>query len=305
MTKDHGPSGSARLKEEAAVLGRTLGKALARLPAALAELVTLSPIALGIALVALGAWWYEHGAHLKQAGELHELEKQTAANISQLRAHAAAVREANQGRAQRIVELEMARQKSERDAATLHQRLLALQADQQAQARKVAALPTPEVARRVTARLGLESRDLGLVTGDSGALTPNPSPASGRGGTGTVGEGSRPPNPGPRAPSPEFLRQVETALVELDGCKQQAQVRDNLIGNCKEQAASSAAIIDQQKASLLGLNQALADKDRILAATEQQRKAELKMARGTFTQRVVHTLEHVAIGVAIGLAVRH
>src|SRR5207249_9669957 len=195
----------------------------ASLPAALGEIMTLSPIALGIALIALVAWWYEHGAHLKQAGELHELEKQTAGNISQLQAQAAAaVREANQGRARQIVELEMARQKTERDAATLHQRLAALQADQQAQAQKVAALPTPEVARRVAARLGLESRDWGLGAGDSGALTPNPSPASGRGGTGTVGEGSRPPNPDPRTPSPEFslsdaaLRQVETALVELD-----------------------------------------------------------------------------------------
>src|SRR5438876_10303687 len=80
MTKDNGPSG--------ATLGKTLGKALACLPAALGEIMTLSPIALGIALIALGAWWYEHGAHLKQAGELHELEKQTAGNISQLRARA-------------------------------------------------------------------------------------------------------------------------------------------------------------------------------------------------------------------------
>src|SRR5439155_4352367 len=153
MTKDNGPIGAARLKQEATALSKSLGKALARLPAALGEIMTLSPIALGIALLALGAWWYEHGAHLKQAGELHELEKQTAGNISQLRAQAAAaVREANQGRARQIVELEMARQKTERDAATLHQRLLALQADQQAQAQKVAALPTPEVARRVAAR---------------------------------------------------------------------------------------------------------------------------------------------------------
>src|SRR2546427_1209120 len=107
MTNDNGPSGSARLKQEAAVLGRALTKALAGLPAALAEIVTLSPVALGIALIALGAWWYEHGAHLRQAGELHELKQQTAANISQLRAQAAAaVREANHGRAQRIVELE-------------------------------------------------------------------------------------------------------------------------------------------------------------------------------------------------------
>ena len=285
MTKDNGPSG--------ATLGKTLGKALASLPAALGEVVTLSPFALGIALIALVAWWYEHGAHLKQAGELHELEKQTAGNISQLQAQAAAaVREANQGRARQIVELEMARQKTERDAATLHQRLAALQADQQAQAQKVAALPTPEVARRLAARLGLGPGD--LETREPG-----------------VGSRESGPTPDSRLPTPGFslsdaaLRQVETALVELDGCKQQAQVRDNLLGNCNQQAASSASIIDQQKASLVSLNQALADKDRILAASDRRQKAELKIARGAFSQRLARTLEHVAIGVAIGLAVRH
>jgi len=290
MTDQERPN-SERLKQEATALSKSLGKALAGLPAALAEIVTLSPIVLGIALIALGAWWYEHGGRLKQAGELHELEKQTAANISELRAHAAAIGEANQGRARRIVELETARQKSERGAAALHQRLLALQADQQAQARQVAALPTPEVARRVAARLGLgpgdvETRGSGFGIRESG------------------------PTPDFRLPTPGFsvseaaLRKVETALVELDGCKQQAQVEDSLIGNCKEQAAASASIIDQQKASLAGLNQALADKDRILAASQQQQKAELKIARGAFSQRLVRTLEHVAIGVAIGLAVR-
>src|SRR5213595_3904270 len=100
MTDQERPN-SERLKQEATALSKSLGKALAGLPAALAEIVTL-------ALIALGAWWYEHGGRLKQAGELHELEKQTAANISELRAHAAAIGEANQGRARRIVELETA-----------------------------------------------------------------------------------------------------------------------------------------------------------------------------------------------------
>ena len=55
----------------------------------------------------------------------------------------------------------------------------------------------------------------------------------------------------------------------------------------------------------MGLNEALADKDRILAASDRRQKAELKIARGAFSQRLARTLEHVAIGVAIGLAVRH
>src|SRR5256885_12770225 len=114
MTKDNGPSG--------ATLGKALGKALASLPAALGEILTLSPIALGIALIALVAWWYEHGAHLKQAGELHELEKQTAGDISHLQAQAAAgVRGANHGRAPQNVQLEKARPQTQRHPAQLHQ----------------------------------------------------------------------------------------------------------------------------------------------------------------------------------------
>jgi len=306
MTDQERPN-SERLKQEATALSKSLGKALAGLPAAL---VTLSPIVLGIALIALGAWWYEHGGRLKQAGELHELEKQTAANISELRAHAAAIGEANQGRARRIVELETARQKSERGAAALHQRLLALQADQQAQARQVAALPTPEVARRVAARLGLGPGDVETRGSGFGIRGSDETRDSGFGIRDSGRKNLDLPNPESRLPTPGFslseaaLRKVETALVELDGCKQQAQVEDSLIGNCKEQAAASASIIDQQKASLAGLNQALADKDRILAASQQQQKAELKIARGAFSQRLVRTLEHVAIGVAIGLAVR-
>ena len=309
MTDQERPN-SERLKQEATALSKSLGKALAGLPAALAEIVTLSPIVLGIALIALGAWWYEHGGRLKQAGELHELEKQTAANISDLRAHAAAIGEANQGRARQIVELETARQKSERGAAALHQRLLALQADQQAQARQVAALPTPEVARRVAARLGLGPGDVETRGSGFGIRGSDETRDSGFGIRDSGRKNLDLPNPESRLPTPGFslseaaLRKVETALVELDGCKQQAQVEGSLIGNCKEQAAASVSIIDQQKASLAGLNQALADKDRILAASQQQQKAELKIARGAFSQRLVRTLEHVAIGVAIGLAVR-
>src|SRR3989442_528079 len=115
MTNDNGPSGSARLKQEAAVLGRALTKALAGLPAALS---------------------------------------------------------------------------------------------------------TPEVPHGVAARLGLgpgdvETRGSGFGIRESG------------------------PTPDFRLPTPGFsvsetaLRKVETALVELDGCKQQAQIEDSLIGNCK------------------------------------------------------------------------
>ena len=49
------------------------------------------------------------------------------------------------------------------------------------------------------------------------------------------------------------------ALDQLDGCRAEAAVRDSLVSNCQAQTKTNAAIIDQQRASLASLNQALAD----------------------------------------------
>jgi hypothetical protein len=277
--------GFTRFRQEASALGKSLRTVLASLPAALGEIAALSPIALGVALLALACWWYEHDAHLRQAGALGELKKQTEANISQLQAQAsAAVRQANQEHAQQMAQLEIERQKSERDAAALRRRLGALQADQQARLAQVAALPIPELANRLAARLGLDAGDL-----KTGAGTPESGSGSGSGAELSAGA----------------LRKVDSALVELDGCRQQAEVRDSLLGNCREQAALSAAEIRDQQAALSKLNEALGDKDKVLARSAQEHQAELKLARGTFTQRLLHALEHVALGVAIGAALAH
>ena len=100
------------------------------------------------------------------------------------------------------------------------------------------------------------------------------------------------------------LRKMSGALDQLDSCRAESALRDGLVSNCQAQTKTSAAIIDQQRASLTSLNQALADKDQIITKRDQEHQTELKIARGTFMGRVVRTLEHVAIGVAIGYALK-
>ena len=304
----------SRLRQEAAVLGKSFARVVARLPRALAELGTLSPIAIVLALLALGAWWHEHAEHLQQSGELRQIKKQSEASVTQLQAQAAAaIREANQEHARHVVQLEIVREKLEGNAQSLRQRLLTLQGEERGKVDQVAALPTAEVVKRVATRLGLGADDLATQDADRKLGDKAGVADSGIG----IREGSvLQANPESQTSSPSTtgashfelseagVRKVEGALVELDNCGQQSTVRDSLIRNCQQQAVSTAALIDEQKVSLGKLNEALADKERILASREVEHKAELKIARGTFSQHAIRTLEHVAIGVAIGLVVR-
>ena len=299
---------------------------LLAVPKLLGVVAALSPLALAAGIIAVALWWYEHDAHIRQNTEIHEVQKQTEAHVADLQKQAAqAIHEATVERAQRIVQLESARQASERDAANLRQRLAALQGEEQAQLAQVAALSGPDVVKQVATRLGLGPDD--LTTSGTGAGSSAPSAAvnsagnaeastastlPARGGQDSGSSlpqgGTHPPEFPPTSPadvalSPEALRQVDTALVQLDGCQKQAVVRDRQVSACQEQVTAQSAIIDQQKASMAELNTALADKDKIIAERDSAYRQEMKIAHGTWTSRVAHTLEHVAIGVAIGVAI--
>ncbi len=330
--------GLARLGQHAQEVAKGLGHALSSGSRVLGELVTLSPLAVLLAVVALGAWWYEHDQHLRQAGELHQLKKQTDADISQLKSEAtAAVKEANEQRAGQIIQLELERQKIAQDRATLRQRLAALENTEQAKVAQVATLPAPEMVSELNARLNLGPGDLepsaaantgGPATGptDGGGVSratpagspPFPQPAGSTQpatpGTGrssasaltAMGQApsSAPPGTNSFELSEATLRKMSSALVSLDSCREQVEVKDQMAANCQQQVDAGGAIIDQQKGSIAKLNEALADQDKILAKSNQAHQQELKIVRGTWTNRVLHTLEHVAIGVAIGLAVK-
>jgi len=98
----------------------------------------------------------------------------------------------------------------------------------------------------------------------------------------------------------EGARKVETALVELDSCRQQSSVQSEQLAACQKEGAAEAAMVEQQKSSIAELNQALGDKDRVLARRETEFKAELKIARGTWRSRLGRVAEYVAAGVVLG-----
>jgi hypothetical protein len=104
--------------------------------------------------------------------------------------------------------------------------------------------------------------------------------------------------------SDQGARKVETALIELDSCRQQAQVMGQQVSNCEQQAKLDSALEQQQSATISKLNAAVADKDQILARSEDAHRAELKAARGTWGSRFFRAVEIFAGGFIAGVLVR-
>jgi hypothetical protein len=295
---------------------RGLTRGLLLLARAVQGLAAISPLALLAALMLLAVWWYDHNLRIRQAAQLSDLKKQTQVDVSHLQAQANRdVQQANQQGAREISAIESKNRMLERDAEALQRRLEDLVGRARAQAEQVATLPVAVVANRVATRLGLSQRE--LAREDSGsALTESKAlsqpAAEGRDAPGApVPPGKAGPAPSQaRGPEPlnlgqEALRKVEAAFIELDSCKQQSQLRDNLVSNCHQQVVAKNQIIDEQKASMGRLNDALLAKDQILARRETEHRAELKAVRGTWSGRARRTLEMVGVGVAIGVAIRH
>ena len=104
--------------------------------------------------------------------------------------------------------------------------------------------------------------------------------------------------------SDQEVRKVETALIELDSCRQQTQVMGQQVSNCAQQSKLDSAIRDQQAGTIAKLEAALADKDKILAESEAAHRAELKAARGTWRSHLFRALEYFAGGFIAGVLVR-
>jgi len=135
-------------------------------------------------------------------------------------------------------------------------------------------------------------------------------PVPGEGGNHAGGEGTNPvqggggDQNGAMVLSEQGARKVESAFIELDSCRQQGQVMGQEISNCEQQAKVDKSLQDQQANTITQLKAALADKDQILARSEQEHKAELKAARGTWQTRLYHALEVFAGGFIAGVMVR-
>jgi hypothetical protein len=256
------------------------------------------------AVLLLAGWiWMEHNAHLRSERALKEIQRQAGAEVLALRAQAdSASRAANQNNARASSELEASRRLLQQKSHALSRKLADLAAQEKTRLQNVVALPAPEVRRRLEAQLGggaFEHREPGA--GESESRNQN-GPNSGA--KGNLSSPTQNPSSDSCSLTDAGARRVETALVELDSCREKLVVQSAQSDNCQKVAAAEAAMVEQQKSSIAQLNLALGDKDQILAKRETELKAEIKAARGNFLTRAKRATEWVAVGVAVGLALR-
>ncbi|MBZ5516453.1 MAG: hypothetical protein LAN62_16700 [Acidobacteriia bacterium] len=100
------------------------------------------------------------------------------------------------------------------------------------------------------------------------------------------------------------LRQVETAFLQLDACREQGVVQEQRLANCEDRARAAQAETATLGHSVSQLQEAVRLKDEIAARTEAEHRAELQAARGTRRGRFVRALEYIGVGVVIGSVVR-
>jgi signal transduction histidine kinase len=259
-----------------------------------------------VLVILLAAWWWRHDARLRSSFQLEQFRKQSAAELSALQAQAdKAIHEANLQHAQALRDLELRRQKLARVADELRERLASLQGQESARTEQVATLPTDQVMTRVATRLGLPSHQTVQGLNNPGAAGQGPEASK------ELPAESRVPRPESRAPSPSSLvltdqgvRKVATALVQLDACQEQSAVKDQLLANCRDQAAANASAVAQLDQSAKALKEALRLKEEVLARREVEHQTELKMLRGTRSGRFARALQYIAAGVLIGVVVR-
>jgi hypothetical protein len=255
-------------------------------------------------------WSCERQARRRDTAEAQQVKKQAAEEISRLQQQAAgALRDAKQS-AQAVRELEAQRQQLAREAEGLRHSLESLRKQELARTDEVATLPTSEVVSRVASRLQEPVSAAGGQGSGQQPLNPLTVSVSRRTGE-SAGAGHPLPQGGEGQKFPAALvlsdqgvRKVETAFIELDSCRQQNQVMGEQVSNCEQQSKLHSAIIDQQSGTIAKLNAALADKDQILARSEEAHRAELRAARGTWRSRFFRAVEYFAGGFIAGVLVR-
>jgi DNA repair exonuclease SbcCD ATPase subunit len=242
--------------------------------------------ALLLALTFCGLWLHEHDARVRAAAQLGETQRAAEETVTRLEAQAKQdVEAADQQNARVVSQLESQRAALETRAQGLAAQLAALRSSEQVRQEQLASLPISQVEKQVQEWLA---------------------PAGPSGQKAEI-QGQKAEGKNQAAPAPGLtltgagVRKVAAAIDELDSCRAESQIEGRQFSTCAEQARLDQAAIQRQSDSIAKLNQALAAKDKILAARQQESKAELKVARGTFLGRLARTLKHVAIGVGIGL----
>ncbi len=297
---------------------------------ALAALRSLTKGALGIAagvpltlwlgaaaLLAAGLWLQEHDAKVRAGAALEQSRQQSAQRIAALEAQAsAALRQANERNAATITRLETRRAALARQAAELTTQLGALRKKNRAEQAEITTMPAEQVSERVRTMLGESS----VISGPSSAVR-GPSQGAMQADAKAVGAANEPavgtpalqPASGERVTAvgtpplqltEEGQRQVLSALVERDACRDESSLLERQLANCNQRVAAGEAEIRTQADSLARLNAALGAKDKILAEREAQHRAELRAARGTWRRRAWRALKYVAAGLVMGVALR-
>ncbi len=130
------------------------------------------------------------------------------------------------------------------------------------------------------------------------------SPAAARAGW-KAGAAAADGEPAPSANLSEAAwRKIDSALVEGDACRSENAVLNREMANLNEQVTTQASMLGLQSAAIDKLNQALVAKDQVLAQTQAEHKAELKVARGTLLGRAGRVVKYVALGVVVGMVIR-
>ncbi len=273
--------------------------------------------ALALGLLFL-AWSCEREGRVRQKLETEQVRQRAEEDAARLEARAAAnLREARAQQEAAMRDYESRRARLEREAAGLRERLASLRRQEAAQVAEVAALPLPQVADRVKARLGnIGTRDSGFgISEKQNARLEMPLSSAAASSTATQNTAPNPQPPVPipesRIPGPVVLglteagaRAVETAFVELDACRAQSTAKDAEFENCRALGQAHQSLITQQDITVKKLNAVLADKDQILARREEAHRAELKLARGTRWSRFLSALKYLAAGVVVGVVIR-
>jgi hypothetical protein len=307
--------------------GRKL-KSLSLVQGLLRSIPGLPTAALAGVVIMFFAWSCERQARRRDTLEAQQVKKQAAEEISRLQQQAAgALRDAKQS-APAVRELDSQRQQLARQAEGLRQSLESLHKQELARADEVATLPTSEVVSRVASRLqelvsDVRSQALNPLTrpalAEESASAGHPLPQGGEGQKcAAAGNSERQPAPDtqplvPNASRPsgpvlvlsdQGVRKVESALIELESCRQQTQVMGQQVSNCAQHSQFNSAIVDQRSGTISKLNAALADKDQVLARSEEPHRAEVKAVRGIWRPHFRRAVDYFAGGFIAGALVR-
>lgn len=228
--------------------------------------------------LALGAWWLEHDARVRQEAQAEILDRQDAATITALKTQAdQAFAAANESAArEKQAEAKLAAQSMAENR--LKAQLAAVQVAAQRDQQRRAALPPAEVKQAVAEQIG----DQG-VRGQVPGVSKNEIVLTETG-----------------------VRKVDDALAELKSCQEQNALGTQLIETCLAQRDSLDAIARERGSQLDNFKTALKAQQDLAGAEKTKLERQVTIARGGWLRRTWEKVEVPVLliaGFSLGVAV--